>query len=171
MNHVALDIKFLRNLLCYLGEISPYQFYLDRKAGKKGFDVYIAGSLISVENVDSALVSLIFGANRLHLGSDIRRFIQNYRDNKGRMLALSDISSLERLIRISESKEKRNYDIEAPPQKLVRVNHSKKGIYRHHSSHRRMQKRAATPASTSGSSAANFDALERQLGDALNRLG
>ena len=164
MNNTTLDIKFLRDLLAHLSEVSPYQFYLDRASGQKVFEVNMAGSVVRVEDVESALISLMFSAKRLSLDDDVRRFIQSYRDRKGRTLALTDISSLERLLRIGTT------DNEGQPEPFLpsrTINQYKRGIR----SRKRKQKIGSQINHLhSANATSSFDALEKQLSEALERF-
>ncbi|MDP0562447.1 MAG: hypothetical protein QS721_09055 [Candidatus Endonucleobacter sp. (ex Gigantidas childressi)] len=83
-----------------LSEISPYQFYVDRR-DHKSFEINLAGSVVAVEDAESALISIMFSLQRLRLADDAKRFLNSYRNRKGLSLSLADISSLERLLHIS----------------------------------------------------------------------
>ncbi|MDP0589178.1 MAG: hypothetical protein QS748_08280 [Candidatus Endonucleobacter bathymodioli] len=104
MKYAELDFRFIRGLLSNLSEISPYQFYVDRR-DNKSFEINLAGSVVAVEDAESALISIMFSLQRLRLADDAKRFLNSYRNRKGLSLSLSDISSLERLLHISLNKQ------------------------------------------------------------------
>lgn len=103
MKYATLDFRFIRDLLSNLNEISPYQFYIDRRDNKT-FEINLAGSVVTVEDAEAALISIMFSAKRLGLDNDTKRFLNGYRNRKGLTLSLADISSLERLLTISPGK-------------------------------------------------------------------
>ena len=59
MKHAELDFRFVKDLLSHLNDIGPYQFYIDRP-DYKTTEINLAGSTVSVEDAESALISIMF---------------------------------------------------------------------------------------------------------------
>ena len=104
MKYAELDFRFIRDLLANLNEMGLYKFYLDRRDNRI-FEINLAGSVVAVDDAESALISIMFSTKRLGLAEDAKRFLNGYRNRKGLSLSLVDISSLERLLHISSGGE------------------------------------------------------------------
>ena len=119
MKYAELDFRFVRDLLSHLNDIGPYQFYVDRP-DYKTMEINLAGSTVSVDDVESALISIMFATKRLGLADDTKRFLNGYRNRRGLSLALSDIGSLERLLTIpggTETETKESEPVWEQPQR------------------------------------------------------
>ena len=160
MKHAELDFRFVRHLLSSLNEIGPYQFYIDAR-DKKSFEINLAGSIIVVEDAESALISLMFATKRLGLADDVKRIMNGYRNRQGHSLSLSDISGLERLLRIAQAGEQTEAAPvwEQPKQRRRSQHHGKRQPYR-----------GNKPAEEKKSSP-KFNDVDKQLADALSQFG
>ena len=174
MIYAALDFKFLKSILAHLSEISEYQFYLDRNRNEKRFEINLAGTVVIAEDVEAALISLMFSAKRLFLEDDIRRFIQSYRDHKGKTLSLGDLSSLERLLRIKSKDNENDATKEDFSVNVKRKTFGKKtqknGYYQLNT--RPKVKRSLKKEQNDKyiENKSNYDQFEKQLSDALEQI-
>ncbi len=186
MKHAELDYRFIRDLLSYLNEIGPYQFYIDRRDSKI-FEINLAGSVVTVEDSEAALISIMFSAKRLGLAEDSKRFLNSYRNRKGLSLSLADIGSLERLLHISpggETQETAPAWDQQPKRRnrynngYQRGNRNQNGYPRRHGSGNNYRNNGA-PAhqqnkvkeKTDNPFTREFDDADKQLQDALRLLG
>ncbi|WP_330925346.1 hypothetical protein [Candidatus Sororendozoicomonas aggregata] len=159
MKNAELDFRFVRDLLSHLNTIGPYQFYIDRP-DHKIIEINLAGSTVSVEDVESALISIMFATKRLGLADDTKRFLNGYRNRRGLSLSLSDIGSLERLLMISgpDEAEAKNSEL-AWEQPQRRKNHQPHKNVHHNT-------RRSHPCSTTKDS--SYKKKDRNSGD-VNR--
>ncbi len=160
MKHAELDFRFVRHLLSSLNEIGPYQFYIDAR-DKKSFEINLAGSIIVVEDAESALISLMFATKRLGLADDVKRIMNGYRNRQGHSLSLSDISGLERLLRIAQAGEQAETAPvwEQPQQRRRSRHHGKRQPYR---GNKPAEEKKSNP---------KFNDVDKQLADALSQFG
>lgn len=157
MKHAELNFRFVRHLLSSLNEISLYQFYIDA-GNKKSFEVNLAGSVVVVEDAESALISLMFATKRLGLADDVKNIVHSYRDRHGCSLALADINGLERLLRIGAGGEQADH----PPVREMQRRRYSRG---------RHQAYRGNKAPEEKKSSLKFNDVERQLADALSKMG
>ncbi|GAA4650126.1 hypothetical protein GCM10023116_24090 [Kistimonas scapharcae] len=160
MKYAELDFRFVRHLLSSLNEIGPYQFYIDAR-DKKSFEINLAGSIVVVEDAESALISLMFATKRLGLADDVKRIMNGYRNRQGHSLSLSDISGLERLLRIAPAGEQAETSPawEQKPQRRRSHHHGKRQPYR------------GNKAADESKSSPKFNDVDKQLADALSQFG
>ncbi len=161
MKHAELDFRFVRHLLSSLNEIGPYQFYIDAR-DKKSFEINLAGSIVVVEDAESALISLMFATKRLGVADDVKRIMNGYRNRQGHSLSLSDISGLERLLRIAPAGEQPAEAApvwEQPPQRRRSQHHGKRQPYR---GNKAVEEKKSNP---------KFNDVDKQLADAFSQFG
>ncbi|MDD7805707.1 MAG: hypothetical protein PUP46_09160 [Endozoicomonas sp. (ex Botrylloides leachii)] len=175
MKNATLDFRFVRDLLSNLNEISSYQFYLDRQTTKT-VEINLAGSVVTVEDVESGLISIMLSIKRLGLAEDAKRFINGYRNRKGLSLALSDIGSLERLLSMPSAADKNNYSESMWEQPQPRrTNHNKQTRYNTSHRHRltaKPKKQHLINKNKPVKTFANeYGDADKQLQDALRLLG
>ncbi|PJE79306.1 hypothetical protein CI610_01719 [invertebrate metagenome] len=109
MSYAELDFRFVRDLLTALNEISPLTFYIESHHDKT-IELHLAGTVVNVNDAESALISLMFAVRRYGLADDVKRFVNGYINRKGLRLSLVDISSLERLLSLPGDKTHQNND-------------------------------------------------------------
>ncbi|WP_263078491.1 hypothetical protein [Endozoicomonas sp. Mp262] len=183
MKYAELDFRFIRDLLSNLNEISPYQFYIDRRDNKT-FEINLAGSTVAVEDAESALISIMFSAKRLGLENDTKRFMNGYRNRKGLTLSLADIGSLERLLHISPGRSQEEEPVWEQPQRRRQTRYANNRSSRNDRYHGGRQTRYGgqydqrsrssqnrTPEKPDSPFTREFDDADKQLQDALSLLG